>query len=115
MRIEKRVRAGKKELRIIKNKMRTRTKVCIVSSLWVGILVTIAIIVNCLSERSNTPAIILVLTGGDTLKWIAHIAGVVKENINTSNWEWSQCQCPNPYGSGGVNSEINNPVEGGGI
>jgi hypothetical protein len=61
--------------------MRTRTKIQIAVSIWVIIMGSIIIIGNAISERSNAGPLLFYLLGGDVLKWGAHVAGVVAENI----------------------------------
>lgn len=61
--------------------MRTRTRAKIIFTTWVIIMATVIIIGNTIQERSNAAALLAILIGGDTVDWIAHIAGVVTENI----------------------------------
>lgn len=63
--------------------MRTRTKIKIAVTIWTLTMATIIIIADAINERANTDRILAVLIGGDMVDWIAHVAGVVKENVAT--------------------------------
>lgn len=61
--------------------MRTRTKIKIGVTVWIVVMSSIVIIGNTINERSNAAAILGILICGNTVDWIAHIAGVVTENV----------------------------------
>lgn len=61
--------------------MRSRTQMQWIVTIWVIIMGSIVIIGNTVSYRENAAMILLFLFGSDVLKWTAHVAGVVKENI----------------------------------
>ena len=75
--------------------MRTRTKYVIVAGVWVGVLVSIVVIGNVFLERGNAAAIIMALLGCGVLQWIAHVAGVVKENVSEVNRKKVDDHCGN--------------------
>ena len=61
--------------------MRDRTKMQWVVTIWVIVMGSIVIVGNALSYRENAAAILIALFGCDVAKWTAHVAGVVRENI----------------------------------
>lgn len=61
--------------------MRTRTKIKIAVTIWTLIMATIVIVGNTIQERSNAAAILGFLIGGDAVDWVAHVTGVVIENV----------------------------------
>lgn len=61
--------------------MRDRTKMQWVVTIWVIIMGSVVIVGNAFSYRENAAAILIALFSSDVLKWTAHVAGVVKENV----------------------------------
>lgn len=62
--------------------MRTRTKIKIGVTIWTLLMASIVIIGNTFQERANAAPILGFLIGGDVVDWIAHVTGVVTENIS---------------------------------
>lgn len=62
--------------------MRDRTKMQWVVTAWVIVMGSFVIIGNTFSYRENAAAILIALFSNDVLKWVAHVAGVVKENVS---------------------------------
>jgi hypothetical protein len=65
----------------LRTERRDRTQMQWVFTFWVILMGSIVIVGNTFSERNNAATILLFLFGNDVLKWSAHVAGVVKENI----------------------------------
>ena len=61
--------------------MRDRTKMQWVMTVWVIIMASFVIVGNTFSYRENAAAILIALFSSDVLKWTAHVAGVVRENV----------------------------------
>jgi len=61
--------------------MRDRTKMQWLVTIWVVVMGSVVIIGNAFSYRENAAAILIALFSSDVLKWTAHVAGVVRENI----------------------------------
>ena len=61
--------------------MRDRTKMQWLVTIWVVVMGSVVIVGNAFSYRENAAAILIALFSSDVLKWTAHVAGVVRENI----------------------------------
>lgn len=73
--------------------MRTRSKYVIVAGIWLGILVSVVVIGNAISERGNAALVITALLSCGVIQWVAHVAGVVKENVSNVKRKEVESDC----------------------